>query len=129
MIVVEYQAIELDYCPNCRGVWFDSGELELLLDTMKLPEANLPRDGILRSPQAESVEKRRKCPICGRKMKKSTLGQEPKVLVDACPHGEGLWFDGGEVEQLVTQLMAKTAAPADSQGRILAFLGEVFKAR
>jgi Zn-finger nucleic acid-binding protein len=31
MIVVEYQQIELDYCGSCRGVWFDNGELELLL--------------------------------------------------------------------------------------------------
>jgi Zn-finger nucleic acid-binding protein len=28
MIVVEYHNIELDYCNNCKGVWFDSGELQ-----------------------------------------------------------------------------------------------------
>ena len=35
MIVVEHKKIELDYCVKCSGVWFDSGELELLLDTIK----------------------------------------------------------------------------------------------
>ena len=30
MIVVEHEKIELDYCLRCSGVWFDSGELELL---------------------------------------------------------------------------------------------------
>ena len=31
MIVVEHQKIELDYCLKCSGVWFDSGELDLLV--------------------------------------------------------------------------------------------------
>jgi len=29
--VVEYEKIELDLCPDCRGMWFDHGELELLI--------------------------------------------------------------------------------------------------
>ena len=36
MIVVEYQRIELDFCPDCRGVWFDKGELQLMLETARL---------------------------------------------------------------------------------------------
>jgi uncharacterized protein len=24
--------IEIDYCPNCRGVWLDRGELDTILD-------------------------------------------------------------------------------------------------
>jgi uncharacterized protein len=26
------EGIEIDFCPNCRGVWLDRGELEKLLD-------------------------------------------------------------------------------------------------
>lgn len=26
------QGIEIDYCPDCRGVWLDSGELEKILE-------------------------------------------------------------------------------------------------
>ncbi len=32
MVVIEYRSIELDYCVGCMGVWFDQGEIELLLD-------------------------------------------------------------------------------------------------
>jgi len=32
MIDVEYHQIELDYCTNCHGVWFDAEELGLLFD-------------------------------------------------------------------------------------------------
>jgi Zn-finger nucleic acid-binding protein len=28
----ERQGIEIDYCPNCRGIWLDRGELDKLLD-------------------------------------------------------------------------------------------------
>jgi len=28
----ERQGIEIDYCPNCRGIWLDRGELDKLID-------------------------------------------------------------------------------------------------
>jgi len=129
MIVVEHENIELDYCVNCSGVWFDAGELELLLETMQLEGTSLSLDNILTSPEAKSAEKKRKCPICGQKMKKATLGHKPEVLIDACPQGDGLWFDSGEVGQLITQLPDESSRKADSQGRVINFLGEVFRAR
>jgi hypothetical protein len=95
MIVVEHEKIELDYCVNCSGVWFDAGELELLLETMELEGTALSLDNILTSPEAKSAEKKRRCPICGEKMKKATVGHKPEVLIDACPQGDGLWFDSG----------------------------------
>lgn len=124
-IVVEHEDIELDYCVNCSGVWFDAGELELLLEAMELEGARLSLDSILTSPEAASRERRRRCPICGRRMKKATVGRRPEVLIDACRRGHGLWFDSGEVGQLIGQLPDK----ADSQGRVITFLGDVFKAR
>lgn len=125
MVVVEHEKIELDYCVECSGVWFDSGELELLLEAMQFEGNVLAIEGILSSPEADSTEKKRKCPICGKKMKKATVGHDPEVLIDACQRGDGLWFDGGEVGQLITQLPDRS----DSQGRVIDFLGEVFKAR
>lgn len=32
LIMTERQGVELDYCPQCRGVWLDRGELDKLLD-------------------------------------------------------------------------------------------------
>ncbi|HTR10296.1 MAG TPA: zf-TFIIB domain-containing protein [Paraburkholderia sp.] len=28
----ERQGVELDYCPQCRGVWLDRGELDKLIE-------------------------------------------------------------------------------------------------
>ena len=74
---------------NCQGVWFDTGELKLLLETAEMEGAGLALDNILTSPEARSVEKKRKCPICGKKMRKATVGHNPEVLIDACPHETG----------------------------------------
>lgn len=98
MIVVEYQRIEFDHCLNCNGVWFDYGELELLLEgTKSKATAAAELEALFTPARADTAEKKRRCPICARKMDKLTICQEPPVLIDACPRGEGLWFDGGEL--------------------------------
>jgi Zn-finger nucleic acid-binding protein len=32
LVMSERQSIEIDYCPNCRGVWLDRGELDKLIE-------------------------------------------------------------------------------------------------
>ena len=127
MIVVEYHNIELDYCTGCKGVWFDSEELELLLKSHSLEEANLFLDNILDSQEAISSEKKRKCPICGQKMQKTTLGEQPKILIDVCSEEHGLWFDGGEVAQLLKHLAGEHLPNRDSREHVISFLEEVFE--
>ena len=31
LLLSERQGVEIDYCPQCRGVWLDRGELDKLL--------------------------------------------------------------------------------------------------
>jgi uncharacterized protein len=128
MIVVDYHNIELDYCHSCRGVWFDSGELELLLKSQGLEEPKVFFDGIANSQETASPEKRRNCPICGRKMKKTAIGGQPQILIDACHSNHGLWFDGGEVSQLIRHLAADRPLKRDSQRHVVSFLEELFGA-
>jgi hypothetical protein len=28
----EKNGVEIDYCPNCRGIWLDKGELEKIME-------------------------------------------------------------------------------------------------
>jgi Zn-finger nucleic acid-binding protein len=30
--MTERQGVEIDYCPQCRGVWLDRGELDKIID-------------------------------------------------------------------------------------------------
>lgn len=32
LVLSERSGIEIDYCPQCRGVWLDRGELDKILD-------------------------------------------------------------------------------------------------
>src|SRR4030042_4124962 len=93
MIVVEHNKIELDYCIKCQGVWFDSAELELLLESMSLESPDLFLSSVLDSTEARPSGKERKCPICRQKMKRTTIGQEPEIVIDVCQQGAGLWFE------------------------------------
>ena len=43
--IVDRQGVEVDYCPQCRGVWLDRGELDKLIErsvTMAGPPAARP---------------------------------------------------------------------------------------
>jgi Zn-finger nucleic acid-binding protein len=128
MVIVERSGIEVDYSPDCGGVWFDSGELELLLESMELDGTGFTTDEIMRLDEAKVDEKKRRCPICNTKMKKVIIGNNTEVLIDACPKGHGLWFDGGELGQVIQQLIDTQPTSGDKQGKVISFLGEVFKA-
>ena len=39
LLMTERQGIEIDYCPKCRGIWLDRGELDKLIERSAPPEA------------------------------------------------------------------------------------------
>ena len=125
-LIVEYKNIELDTCPKCQGVWFDSGELELLLEAAGLGESEKYLGDIAVAPDVTTSEKKRRCPVCRRKMKKHYIDKESKIMVDVCTGGHGIWFDGNEVTQLIKTLSAKASEKSAAQD-VLGFIGEMFK--
>lgn len=38
----ERSGIEIDYCPQCRGVWLDRGELDKIIERSAAPESAAP---------------------------------------------------------------------------------------
>ena len=32
LVMTDRQGVEIDYCPDCRGVWLDRGELDKLIE-------------------------------------------------------------------------------------------------
>ncbi|MBI4283300.1 MAG: zf-TFIIB domain-containing protein, partial [Chloroflexi bacterium] len=129
MLVVEHKKTELDYCPKCYGTWFDSGELDLFLESLNLPNGAQFLSDARNAADVTSAEKKRRCPICGQKMKKTTLGRPPGILTDVCRKGDGLWFDGGEVGQLIAGLAEKQTGKPEAPNQVASFLGEVFQQR
>jgi len=39
LVMTERQGVEIDYCPKCRGVWLDKGELDKILEKSTAAEA------------------------------------------------------------------------------------------
>lgn len=97
MIVLELDAVEIDHCISCGGIWLDSGELELLLGDSE------QKDRLLASFEfdTETKEKARKCPICLKRMQKVLSGGKGPIRIDRCRNGDGIWFDAGELESIL----------------------------
>ncbi len=43
--ITERQGVEIDYCPECRGVWLDRGELDKLIERSERSLGEEPRRG------------------------------------------------------------------------------------
>ena len=117
MIVLELEEIEIDYCTSCEGIWLDGGELELLLEEASEKEevlSSFRRDN-------SSDEKKIRCPICIRKMEKVLVGAESRVLIDRCKNHHGLWFNRGELYDVVK------LGSIREENKVLALLNEIFK--
>lgn len=88
MIILEYDQIEIDYCPSCAGCWLDQGELELMLEM---------DDKIFDLSKFQSAPKgKRRCPRCRKKLRVDTF-PDTDVEVDICPNDGGIWLDKGEL--------------------------------
>ncbi|TLM66389.1 MAG: hypothetical protein FDZ69_06130 [Deltaproteobacteria bacterium] len=54
LVMTERQGIEIDYCPECRGVWLDRGELDKIIDRANSQAGTSPypgKDACYRSPE------------------------------------------------------------------------------
>lgn len=43
LVMSERQGIEIDYCPTCRGVWLDRGELDKIIERSGASDPGPPR--------------------------------------------------------------------------------------
>lgn len=117
MITLELAEVEIDYCTDCGGIWLDAGELELLLGQLEQAEKLLESFKV----DPTCTEKIRKCPICLKKMQKISVGlSSPVLLIDKCTRGDGLWFDKGELQDIVDR------ARLDKDNKIQKLLADMF---
>ena len=112
LLILEYENIELDYCPSCEGSWMDAGELELLLasSTKILDFSDLPK----------STRSKRHCPRCRKRMRVAKL-PEVEVEVDVCTRDGGIWLDKGELLEI-----AQSRASSDNLKNLQKFFSALF---
>lgn len=44
LVMSEKKGIEIDYCPQCRGVWLDRGELDKIVERSGAPYPGAGKD-------------------------------------------------------------------------------------
>ena len=42
LVMADRSGVEIDYCPKCRGVWLDRGELDKIIERNAVAEAPAP---------------------------------------------------------------------------------------
>lgn len=120
MIVLELEQVEIDYCANCKGIWLDSGELELLLESEQERKELLGSFKVNLSDLSKK-ERSYSCPICGKRMSKVFVGEQNQVLIDKCRKNHGLWFDKGELKSVIEN------ASKNKENKVISLLRQMFE--
>ncbi|OGZ66835.1 MAG: hypothetical protein A3C58_01155 [Candidatus Staskawiczbacteria bacterium RIFCSPHIGHO2_02_FULL_34_10] len=103
---VLFHHVEVDYCPECLGVWFDKDELKYAKDD-KDNQLNWLDFDIWRDKskfKLSRIDKR--CPAC-RIPFFEIYYDDSSVKIDFCKHCQGIWLDRGEFKQIMVYLKRK----------------------
>jgi membrane associated rhomboid family serine protease/Zn-finger nucleic acid-binding protein len=119
--------IEVDYCPQCRGIFFDQGELEALLQQGGSAALFGPGALFAQAPAGSGEHRSRiGCPrhrhiamtelamtgARGSALSAAAGAVGPGELrIDRCPRCAGIWLDGGELAALTQALREPGAHP------------------
>lgn len=94
----------IERCEECFGLFFDSGELEALIDasvknvyTINLKK--LDNINLVMTPKDAAKVIYIKCPVCSRFMNRVSFGIKSGVIIDRCKE-HGIWLNAGELRHL-----------------------------
>jgi Zn-finger nucleic acid-binding protein len=94
--------MEVDCCPNCRGMWLDFDELDRLEDVVF--DDDLHKGSLIH----HETETYYSCPHCESKLQEFQY-RLYDLKLDTCRNGHGFWLDAGE-DVRVMGIMAIRAA-------------------
>jgi Zn-finger nucleic acid-binding protein len=100
------EAVELDRCKACHGLFFDPGELDAVLDGIETRAETVDHRQLLTLIEEETPTEDfhhvtyLPCPDCGQLMNRRIVGRQSGVISDSCRE-HGTWLDGGELRQLI----------------------------
>ena len=114
---IELLGVQLERCRGCRGIWFDPGEFEKVVESSRSAGAEVEAADAGGSVGRDSyLPLRVRCPGCGRAL----LGEGPVrfefiqhfVMTDRCPGCQGVWLDGSELALISRYIRSEDAAIA-----------------
>jgi Zn-finger nucleic acid-binding protein len=98
------EPLSIERCHTCFGLFFDKGEIELILQSSvsNVFAINLTHIDNINKDRYHKQQKIRylKCPDCRRHMNRVNFGQRSGVIIDQCII-HGIWLDSGELTHLL----------------------------
>lgn len=98
--------VEVDYCPQCLGIWFEEDELRLAKDARDEDLNWLDIDLWKDKRKLKILKHSRLCPACRLPLYEVNYG-DSNVKVDICNVCNGVWLDQGEFKQIINYLKSK----------------------
>jgi Zn-finger nucleic acid-binding protein len=112
LILLEFNGVEVDYCPRCEGLWLDHGEIEQLIERTGGVAVDPLQEFVEAEGRSETGRSAYLCPRCDRALKEvARRGDDGEELrLDRCPRNDGVWFDKYELLLLLRSLPASMSA-------------------
>ncbi len=101
--------MEVDYCPNCRGMWLDFDELDRLED-MAFDQDQYKGSLVHRENGISS-----QCPHCSASLREFQY-RLYDLKLDLCPQKHGFWLDAGEDEHVLAIMRQRASEIQRKQG-------------
>jgi Zn-finger nucleic acid-binding protein len=122
LFILHFKDIEIDFCQHCRGLWLNAHELEALMEQTGASA----HDPLLKFQQQTGVQPSGRphlCPRCDAPLHEIQVDHAgtPRLTLDKCPRGHGLWFDADELQQLLAMF-----PPQSGAAKTIDYLNELF---
>jgi len=98
--------VEIDYCSNCLGIWFEEEELRWAKDEKDKNLGWLDIDLWKNEREFKISSGIRLCPSCGVPLYEVYYG-DSGVVVDVCKLCHGIWLDRAEFKKIIDWLKEK----------------------
>ena len=106
--------VQIDECRQCRGIWFDKGELAEAKDEV-VPDLRWLDFGIWKQEARFQInDKSLKCPRCQIFDMRAINYRAPDIDFTFCPFCEGVWLNTGDFKQILDALLKEAAAKSVS---------------
>lgn len=95
--------VEINYCPNCLGLWFEEEELRLTKDVKDRDLRWLDIDLWKEKEKFKISPGQKLCPWCRLPLYETNYG-DSDIKVDLCNICHGIWLDRGEFKKIIQYL-------------------------